>query len=214
VFLKILTRSPALVRTLTSISTLAILLLSLGACVTRTDVSDDEDNTIGESRSALGETACNTQSCTAANSCSSLAIPTPRRCYYSYASYTTPSSTYGSAVCPKQYTIKVTGSTTTQFSPYIEWGDVALSAATCPNATLTLTTFQKSPTTVSYTMSSYHGVWRSGILNTCEFVLNSGSSPPPKTDINGQTVRLAGSAMLSGSPRKVTVGLQSGDGPC
>ena len=124
-FSKIQTKSPAMVRNLTTVSTLVVLLLSLGACVTHTDVSPDEDNAIGESRSPLGETACNTQSCTAANSCSSLAIPTPRRCYYSYASYTTPSSSYGSASCPKQYTIKVTGSTTTRFSPYIEWGDVA-----------------------------------------------------------------------------------------
>lgn len=107
----------------------------------------------------------------------------------------------------------MTGSTTTRFSPYIERGDTALSAASCPNATLTLTTFQKSPTTVSYQMSSYHGVWRGGILNTCDFVLDSGSRTPPTTDINGQTVRVAGSAMLSGSPRKVTVGLQTGDGP-
>lgn len=206
-----------MVRKLASVSMLAFSLLALGGCVVDSGGSGDQDDALEPIEpilGSLGEAACNTQSCTTANSCSSLAIPAPRSCAYTYASFTTPSRTYGSASCPSQHTIRVTGSTTTNFVPFIEWGDTAPTAANCASATLTLTTFQKSPTTVSYKMASYHGVWVGGIINTCQFVLNSGSSQPRETNINGQTVRLAGSAMLSGSRRKVTIGLQTGRGPC
>jgi hypothetical protein len=203
-----------MIRNLTSVSTLALSLFALGGCLADTGTLEHEGNATEGVESSLGETSCNTQSCTSANSCSSLAIPARQSCSYTYASYTTPSRTYGSSVCPSQYTIRATGSTTTTFRPFIEWADTPPTSANCSSATLTLSTFQKSATTISYKMSSYHGVWIGGIFNTCEFELNSGSSHPPQTNIDGQTVRASGSAMLSGSRRKVTVGWQVGTGPC
>lgn len=203
-------------RRLTSLSMLG-LAVALGGCVVDDGgepAAEGQGEAIESVESALGEVTCSTQSCTAANFCSSLALPTPRSCSYTYSSFTTPSRTYGSASCPKQHTIKVTGPTTTTFLPYVEWGDTPLTQANCAFATVTLTMFETTATTFGLFTSPYHGVWTGGIINSCDFVLDKGWFNPHTTNLSGRTVKLSGAASLFGSPRKVTIGMRAGRGPC
>jgi hypothetical protein len=197
---------------------LSLLALALGAatgCVVDTGGDLQPQESIEVTESALGELGCATQQCGVATSCTPLTPVAASSCSYAYTSVTSPSATYGTAACPTAYTAWLFGVATRQFLPYIEWGDTALTSANCSSATLDLAVYV-APTGGSWSVktSRYHGVWTGGIINTCNFLLNTGSSNPTTLDLVNRSVKLSGTAKIGSTTKRVTLGARTGRGPC
>lgn len=199
----------------------AIVLVALPlTCVSGCTTEVVSEENLGEEDFLLGEVACATQSCTAANSCETLAAPPFPFCSFNWSWAESPSATYGNASCPNAYTIEVSATTGATFLPQIKWADTPLTSANCASAKLDMVVHTRPTSSSSWTstISRYHGEWQDLAFNQsyCAFMLNSGySGPAPITKTSTNQIRVAGTAKVGSTGwRAVAVGLRTGNGPC
>ena len=195
---------------------LSILLL-VGAALTSAcsaGVEPDEAEELGTVTGALGEVGCATQACTAANSCTVLAVPAPPWCSQTFAGVVD-APPYGYFSCPSQSRVSISAPVGRVFTPDIEWADEP-EGDRCASAKLDLVVHTRPNAQSSWTTTihRYHG--EEGAFGLCYYALNDGYSHPAEiTKTSTNEIVLAGSAKFGSSGyRAVKLGVKVGHGPC